>query len=749
MLSAEAAPKKDFRRKPTAPDVFVKVLRGRTEVIRLPGVESNGNAIRYEIASRPSAGKLSLLEQPDPNRQGHGFVTYAHGDDEKSTTDEFEYRVFAPISGLKSSPGTVRIRILDLPPRLGAPSTLAFSAIVGESSTAMLSLTNIGGGTLSGAVRVRPPFSVAGGGAFELGRGRSTNIALRYTPHETGLSAPEKIQPARQDPGASIMLRGEATAPFAVKTTAEKLDLKADDSRSVEVELVNLSSQPQKVTVGFDPSALVEEIPPAALAPGETRAMTLRIRPSRKGPAEHFTATFSTPAFSLGRSFAAPAVPSRIEVVTPEIDFGRSREAVLEVRNSGGVDGRFSVVLPLGVTSIEGAASFPVSAGQEKKVRLRLDTKDEDTPPTELLVTTPAGERERVAIRAVAPELAAAPTPTPEAQAAPEPPPPPPPPGTLNENIRLARENGRWRLEWNLPQDWTDPRAERMDAGGGAWRPHEEPRERQGWLAWIAATPSRIIGFFSGLTRRQGIEDIRPDVAAGTVWQGIALSEQDARAPGRWRLTAKRAGSQTPEAVTEEFAIDADARSLRAAEPTAEVAPAASVAEPSPPPSPAAEAATAEAAPTTKLEAAQQSPQRKSNRVLLAIPYDPAVDGYRLERLRTVFKVDPASGLPRSPEFQVMPHEGKVTFISKGRTQQGGKDLLMVVATIDGLQPGSGTTWRLVPTAGGKDLAPTGEFVVTTLPPWRLSWSSVFFWGGLMLLAGVFYLRWRINRVPS
>jgi hypothetical protein len=54
-----------------------------------------------------------------------------------------------------------------------------------------------------------------------------------------------------------------------------------------------------------------------------------------------------------------------------------------------------------------------------------------------------------------------------------------------------------------------------------------------------------------------------------------------------------------------------------------------------------------------------------------------------------------------------------------------------------------------VPTAGGKDFAPTGEFVVTTLPPWRLSWPSVFFWGGLVLLAGVFFLRWRINRVPS
>ena len=96
-----------------------------------------------------------------------------------------------------------------------------------------------------------------------------------------------------------------------------------------------------------------------------------------------------------------------------------------------------------------------------------------------------------------------------------------------------------------------------------------------------------------------------------------------------------------------------------------------------------------------------------------------------------------------------MPHGGKVTFVSQGRTQQGGKDLLMVVARIDGLEPGAGTTWRLVPTAGGKDLPPTGEFVVTTLPPWRLAWSSVFFWGGLVLLAGVFYLRWRSNRVPS
>lgn len=741
-----AAPKKDFRRKPVAPDTTTEVLRGGTVLIRLPGVEGNGNPIRYDIPSGPSHGKLSGLTQPDPNRQGPGFVTYKHGDDERSTIDRFEYRVYAPISGLRSSPGTVTIRIADLPPRLGAETSLKFSTIVGESEKQALSITNIGGGMLRGRVRTRPPYYVDGPDTFELGRRKKTDIVLRYSPTEPGLSAPEKIQPAFDDPSASITLRGEASAPFAVKTTADKLELKADDSRSLPVELVGLSGSPQKITMEASAADIVERIPPAVLGPGETRQIRLVIPPERKGEAAEFSVTFATRAYSVVRHFTAPAVPARMELPAA-VDFGNRREALLAVRNSGGVGGRFTLVLPPALTSLEGAASFTVPPDGEKTVRLRLETRKDEPAPSELLVKIGAGEPERVAIHMSAPE--ATPTPAPSASPSPTPlPPPPPPPGRLNDNVQLARSDGAWRLQWQIPANFAEVRAERMDAGSSAWRHHSGPTASEGWWAWLGSLPGRIIGFFAPLERKS-LDDIRPDTVQGsTSWQGVNLSDADAKADAKWRLTAKADGSTAAAPITDEFMLDVQAGNLRPAAPPSPKPPAVTPSA-TPPAAGTTGTEATDVAPETKLLSAQQEVAKRSSKLLLAIPFDPAITGYRLERTHTVVTINPANGLPGRPKVEVIPHEGRVTIVSHGKTVQGDRELGVVVATIDGLQPGTWTTWRLVPVTGDRDRPPTGEFVVKTLPPWRFPWAALWFWGPLSLLAAIIWLRWRRRQPPS
>ena len=196
----------------------------------LKGIERHNNLLRYEIISPPRHGRLSALDEPDPNRQGPAYVVYAHGDDETSHTDTFSYRVTAPISG-RGATGTVTINITDQPPRLGVPSLLELTAVVGETATGVLALTNLGGGILHGEVRVPPPFHIEGDSRVALGRGRSTNITIHFTPLKPGLTPPEKIQPApRDDPGAAISLVGEGNPPFAVKTTSGDLRLRGDVS---------------------------------------------------------------------------------------------------------------------------------------------------------------------------------------------------------------------------------------------------------------------------------------------------------------------------------------------------------------------------------------------------------------------------------------------------------------------------------------------------------------------------------------
>lgn len=745
-----------------APDVAVEVLRGGSVLVKLPGVESNGNPVRYDIPSSPSHGKLSGLEQPDPNHQGPGFVTYKHGDDEESTLDRFEYRVSAPISGLRSAPGRVTVRIIDLPPRFSTVSSMAFSAIAGESSEGMLFVTNTGGGILRGEVRVRPPFHVDGSGIFELRRGKSTGIALRYSPLEPGLAPPEKIQPVPDDPTASVTLRGEATAPFAIKATADKLELKADDSRSLALEIVNLSDRPQQIEAEATPPDAIQKIPPITLDPQKTRRVDLLISPECKGPAGEFSVSFSTPAYSVQRSFSVPAVPARLELSSAYLDFGTRREADLTVRNSGGVDGRFSLMLPTGLAVLEGAASFAVSPGSEKTVRLRWEKRKDHSAPTELLVKTGTGEPERVAIRFEEPRESPTPQATPAPAASLSPLEPPPPPGRLNDNVCFARSGDGWQIQWKMPPTWTEVRVERRDAGSAVWRHHTTPTAPAGWRTWLSSLAERITGFFTPLARGE-LEEIRPDRVTGEQpWQGVELSVADAKADVEWRLTAKETGAANAVAITPEFKVDLPAGELRAVTPTttteiassttADVAPqSAGIPAPTPPPLDTGTHGTqkTEIAPATKLLSAQQDAAKRSCKVLLAIPFDSDVTGYRLERTQTVTTINPASGLPGKPKVEVIPHEGRVSILSQGKARQGDRELGVVVVSIEGLRPGTWTTWRLVPLLGDKDGLPTDEFVVRTLPPWRLSWSSVVWWGSLALLAVVAYLRWKSRRVPS
>lgn len=582
----EAAPKMDFRRKPVAPEVVTKVLRGRSVVIRLPGVESNGNPIRYEIVSNPSFGKLSSLEQPDPNRQGHGFITYTHGDDELSAVDEFQYRVVTPLSKLTSSPGTVTVHIVDLPPQLGAETSLMFSALVGESSHQVLAMTNIGGGTLHGAVRVRPPFFLDSEGTFALARGKSTNVTLRFTPKETGITPTEKIQPSSDDPNTTISLHGEATAPFVVKAASERLDLQADDARSTTVELMNLSSLPQQITVAANPSEILEEIPPLSLAPKKSQTVHLRIPSKNKGAAENFTVVFSSPTYSQSHNFSAPAVPARLDIVTPELDFTTAREATLTIQNSGGVDGHFSITLPAGITTFEGAATFSVPPGKEKSIRLRLASNKYEAPPTELQITASTGEVERVVLHITPLEI---PKPSPAPRPAPTVTQALPPPDISNDNETPVRE----------------------------------------------------------------------------------------------------------------------------------------------------------------IVSSQQKPQKTSCTVLIGIPFDPQIDSYRLERLGVTTTSDPTTGLPQQVNFHPIPHDGRIEIVSQYKVPQDDKEISVAVFSIEGLTSGEGTFWRMVPSANGHDLSPTSEFLVTTLPAWRLTWPSMLFWGSLVTLGILTYLRWKSRRLPT
>jgi hypothetical protein len=110
---------------------------------------------------------------------------------------------------------------------------------------------------------------------------------------------------------------------------------------------------------------------------------------------------------------------------------------------------------------------------------------------------------------------------------------------------------------------------------------------------------------------------------------------------------------------------------------------------------------------------------------------------------------DPDTGLPYAGDFRPAPHPAVVKILGTAELEHEGRELTALTAEIDGLDAGSASTWRIVTMAGGRDRWPTGEFVVSTKPPWRIPWRGVLLSACLAALAGVLYLRWRLGRPPA
>lgn len=727
-----AAPKPPPTARVVAQSPVIEVLRGGGARVMLKGIERNNNILRYEILRPPRHGSLSALEQPDPNRQGPGFVVYSHGNDETSRTDTFIYRVTAPISG-QSSTGTVTIQIFDPPPRLGAPAAVEFAAVVGESSTRNLTISNLGGGILRGEVRVRPPFHVEGLAAFELGRGRSTRIPIRFVPLKPGLSTPERIKPSPEDdPSVSVALVGEALPPFMVKTSTEEMALKSDDARTVLVELVNISSQPQEVTVSIDPAHLAEAPSIVNLTPTETREVILRIPPDRRGGAEELRATFSTPVHAETRKFSAPTVPARLVLLTPSIDFGDSREMPLTVENAGGVEGRFILSLPDGMATVEGAENFAVPPATRVTARLRIT--DPALASDHLVFQTGADDPIRVPVTLTLPEPSATPAP-------PLPPPLPPPRWALNQAVRVVEVSpGQSAVTFEREKEaWTGVQLEVLGAAPPLWSPFQPPPTAQPTPGLIDSVHAAIMGFFAQLTERDD-----PTTEAQTAEEpppaepNITVPLEAGDTGGLWRLTAEPSdGSQRRTVVSEVFSIDLNGMVLFPSAPPPEPE---ETAVPEPPRKPVAFSAL--------VDIGQQT-TRTSALVEATLAPEPGVTGYRLDRLSVVMPVNPATGIPRPPTVEPVAHDGDARILSVEEIRKDGQNLILVTASINGLPPGMDTAWRLVPLAGNQERPPTKEFFIRTLPPWRLPWKALWLAAAFGFVCFALYLRWKSRRLPE
>jgi hypothetical protein len=529
-------------------------------------------------------------------------------------------------------------------------------------------------------------------------------------------------------------------------TESAELTARADDSRSASLRVSSRASTPLRLNIKSPDGVSVApgdrlELPPR----GEAR-VELRLGPENKGPLSPFTVVVSGAGHEERREFSAHPIPPRLEITTDALDFGAvvrgtEAQADLTVRNTGGAAGRFTLELPESLKARGGAEAFEIPPGESVTVRLELRAPGEGPAPGEVVVAF-GGDGIRVPVRATLEERkVAAPS------AAPPPRPTPPPrPLVLNRDIRFAgREGESVRIEWQDPPGFEASVLEQREVG--MWIRYEPPAPVANWWQRLAEIPAGFFAFFYQATDRPDLDRLRnynpseeqadntgpapPPPKISVTIAGPPLGEAEA-----WRIAARKTDTGEFGAVSEDFLVDGEAGVLR---------------EVATPPG-AAEMETrgprqVTLAPFTRVLNSRVTPGRDGAELQVVLEADPHVTSFRLERL-AMLTPDPLR--PRPPEFRVIAHaEGEATIEGVRPAEHEGRKLTIVSARVGGLEPGMASFWRLVPAAGKRELAPTQEMLVGTLPVPPFAWETVWLVLACVLLAGVLYLRWRRNRPPA
>lgn len=702
---------------PQGKAITVEVARGGSVTIPLAGSDRKLRDLRFGIDRGPRHGRLGGITSAGPRK---ATVTYTHGDDEDSVQDSFVYSVKAGTGG--TGRATVTIKVLDAAPVLAAPATVDFGEVVlGETPIKSFQLANLGGGVIEGNVALPPPFHLETPGDFSLRRGKSRDFAVSFAPDRPGEFA-HRVSPSPSD-GSVVVFRGRALEPFQARPASTVLAAAADDTRTTSVLITNLALTNLVIRISGPDGTPVRMPREVAVNAGGTATVELLIPASEKGAVPDFTVAFASPDYSSEWQFSAPPIPARLEIVAPpdfgEVEPGRTAEATLAVRNTGGTHAHLRMHLGSLIRPVESTEAVDLAPGETREVKLRMRLKQDQQPPAEIPLEF-NGAKSSVPVLAgrkaepdapAEPRAAQAPTPaeTPPTEPSPQP--------SADPKVTLARAAGGIpRLEWTPESGWTDYRLHR----NGAPFPGYTDLELTWWQS-LLAVPGRVAGFFSGLVNPGGRPrpaDIDPFAVAqaSASREGLDLVPAEIGAPVIWQLMARRDGETGETPVGARFHVG---------------------------PQGVHALPDAKTAPTTITRGQRISSERNGALVQLFLSPDPSITSFKLERGNLVVQPGAVEFIP-----VVIPDDTSVeTSVGEAATADG--NLTLLSARIDGLAPGSATAWRAVPLAGERALPPTQLLIVRTEADPPFPWTAVWISLAAAILAALVYMRWRMSQPES
>jgi hypothetical protein len=414
---------------------------------------------------------------------------------------------------------------------------------------------------------------------------------------------------------------------------------------------------------------------------------------------------------------------------------GTATKATLVLSNAGGAVADCRLQTAKTLTAEDGTSAFTVAPGTTHNTTLKLIPKKDQDLPTNVLV---AFRDQELSIPVTATWVD-----EPPVIIVSDPPTEPPPKVAeleLNKDIKLERKNAATFISCREQQGWTNFILQHRIGGTGEWQDYQLPDPHEGLLGWIKSLARRIQDRLDTPIERTKIEGV--DLEDSYAKLEIALDKIDG--PDVWRVLATPSGESEPRTVSYEFRITSE--SLVAAKPDMPVTQAA----PFPAPTQRPTIQPRIAGPVTEMASAGIRSERNSAIVQVAFAQDLGVSGFRLERGSMVARIDPKTQSPQAPEFEkIDPPEAKVEYLGLAEGEADGKKVTICAARISELQPGSRTYWRVVPEGKKGDLPTTTVMLVDTLPRPPFPWNTVLLGALVLLLVGVLYLRWRINRAPA
>jgi len=240
---------------------------------------------------------------------------------------------------------------------LVAPESLDFGVVYVDSTRdASFTITNNGGGTLSGSAAIGTGAScgyfsiVSGGGAFALGAQQSQMVTVRYAPSKSSASGTHTCEVQLGSACAPVLLTGVAIARPVCTVSDSVLDfgdVALGQSSELNITITNdggsLLSGNTTITPSCADFAIAANGGPFTSSPGTGVVIAVRFEPTQKGP---LTCAFETgttfcPSITLtGVGVPAPIAPACSVSVTT-LNFGAvvantTKDLTFSITNVGG-----------------------------------------------------------------------------------------------------------------------------------------------------------------------------------------------------------------------------------------------------------------------------------------------------------------------------------------------------------------------------------------------------------------------------